>query len=103
MGLSTVIAMGVFLFWFLVVLHGLCFRKNCPTYLTWPAPAASTFPPLSPTRSGWTGCPSTSASSSPGDTAVHQRPEWKVDPFCGRVKTCLLGDRLECSKRPMRK
>ena len=44
MGLSTVIAMGVFLFWFLVVLHGLCFRKNCPTYLTWPAPAAYYFP-----------------------------------------------------------
>ena len=48
MGLSTVIAMGVFLFWFLVVLHGLCFRKNCPTYLTWPAPAASTFSPSPP-------------------------------------------------------
>ena len=26
-----------------------------------------------------------------------------IDIFCGRVKTCLLGDRLECSKRPMRK
>jgi len=52
MGLSTVIAMGVFLFWFLVVLHGPCFRKNCPTYLTWPAPAASTFLPSPPYSGG---------------------------------------------------
>ena len=48
MGLSTVIAMVVFLLWFLVVLHGPCFRKNCPTYLTWPAPAAYYLPPSLP-------------------------------------------------------
>ena len=40
----------------------------------------TTFPPPSPSRAGWTGSPCTSASSSPGDTAVHQRPERKVDP-----------------------